>query len=264
MEPLTPTLSEAITPLELFPIEACDSNYIWCFQTGEGQVAVVDPGESSPVISYLTGSNLKLSHILLTHHHNDHTGGVDALVKFYQAQVIGSAHDAYRLPQLDIALKGGEELQVGDRLFRVIHTPGHTSGHICFYGEGVLFAGDTLFSHGCGRLFEGEPETMWQSLLKLRSLPDTTQLCCAHEYTLTNLEFGLTLPGQRERLSPLVKQAMQDLDAQRPTLPTRLADEKRSNPFLRCDQAAFKKELGHPEFSDTACFAHIRQMRNHH
>ncbi|ABK44166.1 Hydroxyacylglutathione hydrolase [Magnetococcus marinus MC-1] len=250
-------------PLEVTPLPAWEDNYIWCFPTEPGAVAVVDPGQAEPVTDYLQQHGLRLSHILLTHHHGDHIDGVAPLQRKHHARVLGSALDAHRLPPLDEALRGGQTFCLGPHQVDTYHTPGHTSGHLCYHIADCLFAGDTLFSYGCGRLFEGTPQQMWQSLLILRALPETTRLCCAHEYTLTNLRFARSLPGQQEPLAAPWQRAQQTRQLGKPTLPSRLAEEKQYNPFLRCDDTQFRTAVGQQAASAEACFAYIRQLRNH-
>ncbi|MEG3639551.1 hydroxyacylglutathione hydrolase [Magnetococcus sp. PR-3] len=248
--------------LDITPLRAWEDNYIWCFPTDTNQVAVVDPGQAEPVEMYLQQHQLTLSHILITHHHGDHIEGVERLRRKHRARVLGAKADQARLPALDEALEGGQQVTVGPHTAQIFATPGHTSGHICYLIGDALFAGDTLFSYGCGRLFEGSPEQMWQSLQQLRALPDHTRLCCAHEYTLTNLRFGQSLPGHKTTLQPLVEDALQKQKVGTPTLPNRLAIEKQHNPFLRCDDADFRTMIGQQNATAEACFAHIRQLRN--
>jgi hydroxyacylglutathione hydrolase len=219
-------------------IPAFSDNYIWLISTGGDECAVVDPGDAEPVLKALRRDSLQLSTILLTHHHADHIGGVPDLVAATGASVFGP-HDA-RIPGQDRSFREGERVDLpGLGLsFEVIEVPGHTATHIAFYGHGCLFCGDTLFSVGCGRLFEGSPEQMLESLDKLAVLPPTTRVFCAHEYTLSNCDFAREVePGNRAlaRRASAVEAARA---AGRSTVPSTLAEELEVNPFLRSREAA--------------------------
>jgi len=219
-------------------IPAFSDNYIWLISTGGDECAVVDPGDAGPVLAALKREALQLACILLTHHHADHIGGVAELVASSGAAVFGP-HDS-RIPAQTRSFAEGErvDLQALGLSFEVIEVPGHTSTHIAFYGHGCLFCGDTLFSVGCGRLFEGSPEQMQESLDKLAALPPETRVCCAHEYTLSNCDFAREVePGNRA----LVKRASAVEAARaagRSTVPSTLAEELAVNPFLRSREPA--------------------------
>ena len=219
-------------------IPAFSDNYIWLLRTGGDECAVVDPGEAKPVLDALKREALQLSCILLTHHHADHIGGVAQLVNASGAQVFGP-HDA-RIPGQTRSFAEGErvELEAMGIGFGVIEVPGHTSTHIAFHGHGCLFCGDTLFSVGCGRLFEGSPDQMQSSLDKLAALPPATRVFCGHEYTLSNCDFALEVePGNRalRRRASAVEAARA---AGRSTVPSTLAEELAVNPFLRSREPA--------------------------
>ncbi len=213
------------------PIPAFDDNYIWLVRNGDDpHVAVVDPGDAAPVIKRLQSEGLTLSAILITHHHGDHTGGVNELKQLTGCRVYGPQLE--RIPALDVALGEGDTVAFAGLEFSVLDTPGHTRGHLCYVGHGALFCGDTLFSAGCGRLFEGTAEQMYLSLEKIAALPDETEVYCAHEYTLANLSFAAiaepdnpAIATQRERVEALRRQGL-------PSVPTTLAEEKTFNPFL--------------------------------
>ena len=214
-------------------IPAFSDNYIWLVSTGGDECAVIDPGDAQPVLDALRREALQLACILLTHHHADHIGGVAQLVAASGAQVFGP-HDP-RIPSQTRSFREGErvDLDALELAFEVIEVPGHTSTHIAFYGHGCLFCGDTLFSVGCGRLFEGTPEQMQTSLDKLAALPPETRVFCAHEYTLSNCDFALQVePGNRalNRRASAVEAARV---AGRSTVPSTLAEELAVNPFLR-------------------------------
>lgn len=219
--------------LTVTAVPAFADNYIWLISTGESRCALVDPGDAAPVLETLAQQDLELDSILLTHHHADHVGGVPRLVEATGATVYGPADP--RIPGIDHTVGEGDtvELSVLGLSFEVLEVPGHTSSHIAYHGHGSLFCGDTLFSVGCGRLFEGTPEQMQASLDKLAALPDATRVFCAHEYTLSNCDFARAVePGNAD----LAKRASR-VEALRATghitLPSMLGEEKRVNPFLR-------------------------------
>jgi hydroxyacylglutathione hydrolase len=217
-------------------LPAFADNYIWLVSTGGSQCVVIDPGDAAPVLQALDERNLELDAILLTHHHPDHTGGVARLLEASGCRVFGPRDS--RITGLTARFGEGDtvELPALELAFGVIEVPGHTSSHIAFYGHGCLFCGDTLFSVGCGRLFEGTPEQMQDSLDKLAALPPETRVFCAHEYTLSNCDFALAVePGNPD----LVRRAS-EVEACRATgritVPSLLADELAVNPFMRTRQ----------------------------
>lgn len=220
--------------LNVTPLPALSDNYIYLLRSGT-DVGVVDPGEAAPVQAYLSEDSLPLTHIFLTHHHGDHTGGVEALRAATGAKVIGAAQDAARLPPLDQAVAEGDTVSFGDMHFKVLDTPGHTVGHIAYVGEDYLFCGDTLFSMGCGRVFEGTMEQMWQSLCKLRDLPDATLICCGHEYTESNAHFATHLLPQEKDIALFLGRTVGMRHKGTPTVPASLKIERELNPFLRAD-----------------------------
>ena len=214
-------------------IPAFTDNYIWLLTTGAAECAVVDPGDAQPVERALHREGLNLAYILLTHHHADHVGGVSRLAAATGAQVFGP-HDS-RIGGQDRSLAEGERIALPqlDLEFEVIEVPGHTSTHIAFFGHGCLFCGDTLFSVGCGRLFEGTPEQMQASLDKLAALPADTRVFCAHEYTLSNCDFALAVEPANEALQRRASEVEAARAAGRITVPSRLGEELAVNPFLR-------------------------------
>lgn len=221
-------------------------NYAWLLtDSGSGAVAVVDPAEPEPVIAAIEKAGGRLDWILLTHHHADHVAGTDAVRERFGAKVAGAAADAHRLPKLDLALKEGDEVAIGQARGQVIDTPGHTRGQINFFfpAGAVLISGDTLFSLGCGRLIEGTPEEMFASLRKLAALPGETLVCCGHEYTEANARFALSVDPDNAALKARAAEVGRLRGAGRPTVPSVMADEHAANPFLRARDAAMFADL---------------------
>lgn len=251
----------------LIPIPAFDDNYLWLLHDGR-RALVVDPGDAGPVQRALDAHALQLESILVTHHHADHTGGVDALREATGAQVWGPS--AERIPQPYTPLKGGDTAQALGLKFQVIDVPGHTAGHIAYYapevnGKPLLFCGDTLFSGGCGRLFEGTPAQMLASLGKLAALPGHTVVCCTHEYTLSNLRFAMAVEPGNADLAAYQAKCIRLREQGQPTLPTSIAQELLVNPFLRTRQATIMQAARHFDASardETTVFAAIRQWKN--
>jgi hydroxyacylglutathione hydrolase len=220
---------------EISPIPAFKDNYIWLLARGT-QAFVVDPGDASPVIARLVADGLDLAGILVTHHHADHQGGIAALCERYQPAVYAPAVES--ITGTTHPLKGGETLDILGSAVQVLAVPGHTLGHLAYLAPGALFCGDTLFGAGCGRLFEGTPAQMHDSLSSIAALPDETLIYCAHEYTEMNLRFALTVEPGNLALRQRADDAARLRAAGRPTVPSTLASEKASNPFLRCTQPA--------------------------
>ncbi len=253
--------------VEVFPVRAFSDNYIWMLVDAHKQYAAcVDPGDAKPVNLFLEKQQLKLSHILLTHHHFDHTGGVASLMEQHQPALFGPASET--LPCEPVRLVEGDKIQLETHQLElsILDLPGHTAGHIAYYGEGKLFCGDTLFACGCGRLFEGSPEQMHHSLSKLADLPDNTEIYCTHEYTQSNIQFALAVEPDNTELQKqrhwVEEQRKQDL----PTLPSNIGLEKATNPFLRCREhtikAAADRYTGTALDSPVAVFAAIRKWKD--
>lgn len=221
--------------MHVVPLPALADNYIWMLYDDAGNAIVVDPGEAAPVEAALQERQLQLRAMLLTHHHNDHIGGVGALLARHPVPVYAS-HDE-RIDNVTRRVRDGDDIEIDapHAHFRVIEIPGHTRSHIAYAGEGLLLCGDTLFSMGCGRLFEGTPEQMLTSLDKLAALPGDTMVCCAHEYTAANGRFALTVEPHNPALAERVKQVQTLRDRQHPSLPVTLETEMATNPFLRVD-----------------------------
>lgn len=248
-------------PLNVELIPCLTDNYAYLLHDpGEKLCAVVDPSEPGPVKRALAARELKLTHILNTHHHFDHTGGNVPLKEEFGAIVAGSEKDRARIPGIDIGVSEDAPWQFGSHTARILEIPAHTRAHIAFAfeDERIVFTGDTLFAMGCGRLFEGTPQMMWASLSKLMRLSDDMRVYCGHEYTLSNGRFALTLePGNAE-----LQARMREVEALRAksqaTIPSTMGLEKRTNPFLRPDSLQIRKTLGMKDADDVSVFAEIR------
>lgn len=253
--------------LQVTPVRAFSDNYIWLIHSPRDSrsIVVVDPGDAAPVRSALSTHNLTLSAILLTHHHGDHVGGVAALLRDRAVPVFGPATES--VPGHPHPLQEGDvvDLPSLDLRFDVLDVPGHTAGHIAYVGHGAVFCGDTLFSAGCGRLFEGTAEQMSISLAKLASLPDDTAVYCAHEYTVSNLLFGLAVePGNADSRAYLDEcRARRARDEA--TVPSNIRRERNVNPFLRCHQETVKQAAearAGRRLNRTEVFAVIREWKD--
>jgi hydroxyacylglutathione hydrolase len=235
--------------MEIIPVPAFTDNYIWLVHDEQsGETAVVDPGDASPVLEEAKRLGWAITQIWNTHWHPDHTGGNLALKEATGAPISGPAGD--RIPGRDVTLSEGDELRIGDHVGRVIEVPGHTLDHIAliFDKERVAFVGDTLFAMGCGRLFEGTPEQMYRSLGRLADLPQETRLYCAHEYTLANARFAAHAEPQNEAVAERLNRVKALRDRAHITLPTTVAEERGTNPFVRA--------------SDTTEFARLRAEKD--
>jgi hydroxyacylglutathione hydrolase len=248
-----------LSPLKIETVACLRDNYAYLV-IGDGLCAVVDPSEAEPVQAALRG--LKLTHILNTHHHWDHTGGNAALRQATGAIVVGPAKDRERIPAIDVGVEEDRAWRFGEREVRILEVPAHTKGAIAFVFGGAVFTGDTLFAMGCGRLFEGTPAMMHASLAKLAALPDDTEVYCGHEYTLNNARFALTLePGNRE-LQARMKSVQAARAKGEPTVPSTIGLEKRTNPFLRTGSAEIRATLKMQDADDVGVFAEIRRRKD--
>ncbi|MGB3069240.1 MAG: hydroxyacylglutathione hydrolase [Ottowia sp.] len=253
--------------MDLLALPAFNDNYLWLLHDGT-RALVVDPGDAEPVFTALTQHGLELAAILVTHHHADHTGGVAALREATGAVVYGPAHE--RIPEPFIPLADGAQVNVLGMAFRVIDVPGHTAGHIAYFasdmnGAPLLFCGDTLFSGGCGRLFEGTPAQMLDSLDKLAALPANTRVCCAHEYTLSNLRFASAVEPGNAALANYQRECEALRAAGTPTLPSSIGTERAINPFLRSREASVTQAVQAHAATPTdevAVFAALREWKN--
>jgi hydroxyacylglutathione hydrolase len=219
-------------------IKCLQDNYSYIIVDPKNKnTCVVDPSESEPIINFLEKNNLQLNYILNTHHHYDHVGGNNKLKKKYNAKVVGFSDDYKRIPEIDILLKDEEVWKEGNFEVKIIHIPGHTLGHICFYfyKENILFTGDTLFSLGCGRIFEGTYLQMFESLNKLKTLPLHTKIFCGHEYTLQNSKFCLMHDANNENLKKKIIEIKKKLNNNLPTIPSTIKEELDCNIFLKAD-----------------------------
>ena len=229
--------------INIEPIEAFSDNYIWLLTTNEGSI-VIDPGESSNVINYLDNNQLDLKAIFITHHHFDHTGGINEITSYYPVNVFGPINN---VETINKRLKDGDRVSIIGIDFEIIEIPGHTLDHIAYFSENngnpILFCGDTLFAAGCGRVFEGTFEQMYESIIKLKNLPINTKIYCGHEYTLSNLEFAKEAePFNQDTLSRY-NNVLKLREKGTPSIPSLLSTELKTNPFLRCDNKELQENI---------------------
>jgi len=248
-----------MTEIEIVP--CLSDNYAYLVKSGD-QCAVVDPSEAAPIRAALARKGWKLTHILNTHHHLDHCGGNLDLKQEFGVKVVGPGKDAARIPGIDVGVDEKSGWEFDGRKVQVLEVPAHTRGAITFVIDGNAFTGDTLFLMGCGRLFEGDPATMWNSLSKLMTLPDDTQIYCGHEYTASNGKFALTLEPGNAALQARMKTIEATRAAGKPTVPASLGEEKKTNPFLRPDNAEIRKSLGMEKADTVSAFGEIRERKN--
>lgn len=250
--------------ISVFPIPAFTDNYIWCIHN-DTDAAIVDPGDAAPVIEFLDKNQLNLKAILITHHHADHIGGLKQLVK-ESTVVYGPVSN--RIPFITQELEDGSKISLPffNMEFEVMHVPGHTREHIAYFGEGKLFCGDTLFSVGCGRLFEGTPEQMHGVFQRYRALPEETKIYCTHEYTQANLAFAETLTPENAQLQEYKKWVVSQRKAGAPTLPSNISREIKVNPYMRTNEAdmiaAIIEQTGLKPLNDIEAFAAIRRLKD--
>ena len=256
--------------LSVLTVPAFKDNYLWLIHDG-AHAAVVDPGDAAPILAALDAGKFSLAAILLTHHHADHVGGVSDLLRRFKVPVFGPRNE--NIPQVTHHLVEGDVVTIPELGLHlsVLDVPGHTRGHIAYVAreQGWLFCGDTLFAGGCGRLFEGTPEQMAASLEKLAALPDTTQVYCAHEYTLSNLRFALAVEPNNAALAQRIRIEQSKRDQGLPTVPSTIALEKTTNPFLRYRESAIVQSLikeGHISAHEepVSVFAALRQWKNNY
>jgi hydroxyacylglutathione hydrolase len=228
-----------------------------------GATASIDAPEAAPIESALKATGWKLTDILVTHHHHDHTGGIVALKRKYKCRVVAPAKGK-DISGVDETVREGDEVKVGNLTAKVIETPGHTLDHITYWlpKDNLAFVGDTLFSIGCGRVIEGNPEMMWRSLVKLRDLPNETQIYCGHEYTAANIKFALSIDKENPVLEARAAQVNQLIAEGEPTIPVTIGDEKLANPFLRADVPDLAVDIGMAGKLAAQVFAEIRARKD--
>jgi hydroxyacylglutathione hydrolase len=252
-------------PVELRLFVCLRDNYgVLLHDPASGATAAIDAPEAAPVEAALAEAGWRLNDILVTHHHGDHTAGIQPLKQRYACRVVAPAREASRIPQVDVPVREGDSVRVGSLVATVLDTPGHTNGHIAYWfkSEEVAFVGDTLFSVGCGRVIEGTPEMMWRSLAKLRDLPDATKIYCGHEYSAANVRFALTVEAENSALRARAEEVSRLSAAGQPTVPTTIGQEKAVNPFLRADVPAVAAAAGLPNAPPAQVFAEIRARKD--
>ncbi len=229
-----------------------------------GATAAIDAPEAAPVDAALTEKGWRLTDILVTHHHADHTGGIAELKKKHLCRVVAPRREAAKIPNIDVTVREGDVVQVGSLVGRVMETPGHTAGHISYWfkQDKLAFVGDTLFSVGCGRIIEGNPEMMWNSLLKIRNLPGDTQVFCGHEYTAANVHFALTIEPKNLALRTRAEEVVRLTEQKKPTIPTTIQQEKSYNPFLRADLHSVAGAIGMEDAAPVQVFATVRARKD--
>lgn len=251
--------------LEITQIPVLNDNYIYLINdTVMNVTAAVDPAVATTVLKRLAEQDWQLDYILNTHHHSDHVGANHELKDKTGCIIIGAEKDKKRIPCIDQTVVEGDTIAIGQHHAAVLEVPGHTSAHIAFWfeKEDTLFCGDTLFSLGCGRLFEGTPGQMWYSLQKIRRLPEQTRICCAHEYTESNARFAIHLEPENTQLKDVMRKIHQRRALNQPTVPSRLTLEKQFNPFLRVDDSAFQDAIGMGNTDPVCVFAKIRRLKD--
>ncbi|MGD7035577.1 hydroxyacylglutathione hydrolase [Methylotuvimicrobium buryatense] len=251
--------------LTVIQIPVLNDNYIYLAKdVASGLTAAVDPAVAGPVLDAIAEQGWRLDFILNTHHHGDHVGGNRELKKQTGCQIVGAKADKHRIPGIDIELSDGGHFRLGNSVFQIIETPGHTLGHIVYYSaeDGILFCGDTLFAMGCGRLFEGTAEQMWHSLQKLRALPSVTRVYCAHEYTLNNGRFALTVEPDNTVLHQRMAEVRRMRESDQPTVPFSIEEEVATNPFFRADVEALKAAIAMETRQPLAVFTELRSRKD--
>lgn len=254
-----------MTALKIELVPCLKDNYAYLLHDPDANTtAIVDPSEAAPVFAALEKHGLKLTHILNTHHHFDHTGGNVPLKEKTGAIIVGPRADQERIPGIDVALSEGETFEFGTRKARVFDIPAHTKGHIAFWFEAdqAVFTGDTMFAMGCGRLFEGTPEQMWKSLSKLVALPDETRVYCGHEYTESNGRFALTVEPDNADIVARMRDVAARRARNEPTIPSTIGLEKKTNPFVRATSPTLQKTLGLAGADPVTVLAETRKRKD--
>jgi len=251
--------------MDILILPALKDNYVYVVRDpASDAVAVIDPAEAGPVIRDIEKRGWRITAVFNTHHHDDHIAGDLQIKTRYRCPVIGPGNDRARMPEIDIGVGDGDHYQFGSETVEVIGTPGHTRSHLAFHfpKAGAVFCGDTLFSLGCGRLFEGSALEMWTSLVRLRALPSQTKVCCAHEYTLSNARFALSVEPGNAALAARADQARHQRDQDLPTVPTTIAEERATNPFLRADRPEIQAALHMTGAAPADVFAELRRRKD--
>lgn len=251
--------------LDIHQIPVLHDNYVYLAHEAEtGATAVIDPAVAAPVLESADAKGWRITHILNTHHHGNHVGGNLEIKERTGCTIVGARSDAGRIPGIDVQLSEGDNYALGNATAKVIDVAGHTSGHIAYWFEesDALFCGDTVFALGCGRLFEGTPAQMWDSLSKLRALPDDTRVYCGHEYTAGNAKFALTIEPDNAELAARAEEIAAARARGEPTIPSQLGLEKRTNPFLRADLPELQAAIGMPNCSTVTAFAEVRGRKD--
>ncbi|HET8696783.1 MAG TPA: hydroxyacylglutathione hydrolase [Gammaproteobacteria bacterium] len=249
--------------IHMFPCLADNYGYL-LHDDAAGVTAAVDTPDAEAILRELDVKGWQLTHILNTHHHHDHAGGNLALKRATGCTIVGPRADAERIPGIDRGVGDGDVVKLGSHRAEVFDTPGHTRGHIVYFfrDDGAAFVGDTLFAIGCGRLFEGSPAQMWSSFAKILRWPDATRIYCAHEYTQSNARFALTVEPDNRALAERAEEIARLRALGKPTIPTTLAAEKATNPFLRAGSAELRRRVGLPDATDVEVFAKTRAMKD--
>ena len=251
--------------IEIEIVPALSDNYIYIVHNqNKSLTAVIDPGEAEPVNKSLKEKNWELNQIINTHHHYDHTAGNDTLIKASNAKLIAPLYDKQRIQDVDQYVSDKDSIQIAGFDAEVIYTPGHTLGHVCYYlkNEKVLFSGDTLFHLGCGRVFEGTMEDMKNSLKKLVNLPDDTTVYCGHEYTLSNAKFCVSLEPNNSDLIKKYEEILSLRNNDLSTVPFKLGEEKKLNPFLKFDNDKFKNSINISDLNEIEAFKYVRNKKD--
>ena len=251
--------------IQITPILCLSDNYAYIiYDNNSKNIGVVDPSEAEPIIAFLKEKNFGLNYILNTHHHLDHVGGNLELKKKYNAKIVAFDGDKHRIPGIDIMLEDNDQWSFGNSKVKILHIPGHTLGHICFFfeKEKIAFTGDTLFSLGCGRIFEGDHKQMLSSLNKIKKLPKETKIYCGHEYTYKNAEFCIKYDKNNIDLKKKFGRIKKLRSENLPTIPSTLEEELKSNIFLRCDQNDLKIKLNMENQEDFKVFRKVRDLKD--